>query len=101
MSVRSNHVQRSFGPASAFAAGLREAWARPFIGAAAATGSGLVVGLLSAQFLPRGPVTAGQGLAVMLSGLALGLVAGFAWPSRAAGLLAMLAYMAAFEIGRL
>jgi pimeloyl-ACP methyl ester carboxylesterase len=101
MSVRSNHVQRTFGPASAFVAGLREAWARPFIGAAAATGSGLVVGLLSAQFLPRGPVTAGQGLAVMLSGLALGLVAGFAWPSRAAGLLAMLAYMAAFEIGRL
>jgi pimeloyl-ACP methyl ester carboxylesterase len=101
MSVRASHVGPRLGPASGHVAELRGLWASPLVGPAAAVGVAVVVALLSAQFMPRGPVTAGQGLVAMVSGLALGLVAGFAWPSRAAGLLALLAYMAAFELGRL
>lgn len=101
VSVGASQVGSRIRPVSRFAAELQALWARPRIGATAAIASALVVGLLSAMGMPRGPVTAGQGLIVMVSGLGLGLVAGFSWPSRAAGLIAVVAYVATFEIGRL
>ena len=58
-------------------------------------------GLASAALMPRGPVTAEQGLAVMALGLVVGLAVSIAWPSRWSVLLALVAYGAIFELGRL
>ncbi len=57
-------------------------------------------GLLTAALMPRGPVTAEQGLAVMALGLAVGLAAGVTWPSRWSAIVAVLAYGVLLELGR-
>jgi pimeloyl-ACP methyl ester carboxylesterase len=79
---------------------LRVLWRRPVAGAVGTAGLAGIVGLLTAAAMPRGPVTSTDGLIVMAGGLVLGLVAGVAWPTRWAVLLALVAYAALFELGR-
>ena len=57
--------------------------------------------LISSVPMPRGPVSAGQGLAVIATSLLVGGLAGHLLRSRWAVLLAPLAYMAAYELARL
>ncbi len=57
--------------------------------------------LISSVPMPRGPVSAGQGLAVITTSLLVGGLAGYLLRSRWAVLLAPLAYMAAYELARL
>lgn len=70
---------------------------------AAATGIGLAVlsGLLVALAMPRGPVTTAQTLALLVIGLFTGVVVGLVLRSRWAILLAPVAHLVAFELGRL
>ncbi len=51
--------------------------------------------------MPRGPVTAGQGLAVIAASLLVGVLAGYLMRSRWAMILAPLAYVVAYELARL
>lgn len=69
------------------------------IGIAAALSS--LVGFVIALTMPHGPATAGQALTVMVTGLALGLIAGLVMRNRWAILLTGLVYIAAAELGRL
>jgi len=74
----------------------RPVWARFVLATGVAAAAGLIVGFL----LPRGPITAAQAIALMLVGLAVGVVAGFVAHSRWAMLFAPLGFLIAFEIGR-
>lgn len=67
---------------------------------AVAAASASLVGLLTALFLPYGPITVTQVWLAMATSLAAGLVAGFTLRSSWAMLLAPLAYIALFEIVR-
>ncbi len=60
----------------------------------------VVLGALSGWLTPRGPVTAVQCLAVMASGLAVGIAAGALSGNRWSVVLAPLVYLAAFEAVR-
>ena len=70
------------------------------VGAVITAATACAVGLVSAVLLPRGPVTAWQGLAVMASGLVIGAITGLAWPRRLAVVLAAAAYVATYELVR-
>jgi proline iminopeptidase len=59
--------------------------------------SGLAIGLV----MPRGPVTSGQSLALLLVSLLVGFVAGFVLRSRWAMLIAPVAQIVVFELTRL
>jgi proline iminopeptidase len=75
--------------------------ARPSVLASSVVGlaglSGLAVGLA----MPRGPVTSGQALALLVVSVVVGFVAGFVLRSRWAMLLAPVAQILVFEITRL
>jgi pimeloyl-ACP methyl ester carboxylesterase len=73
----------------------------PVVGLLATSTAAVAVGLLTATAQPRGPVTREQALVVLLSGLFLGVVAAVATRTRVAPILAILAYVASFELGRL
>lgn len=80
---------------------LTSAWADWRIGAAAATGSGVLYGLVAGLLTPRGPVTTAQALITMASSLAVGFMAGGVMRSRWAALIAPAAFVAVFELVRL
>src|SRR5512141_280073 len=101
MSVPASRVEPGLRPSREVVGELHGVLARPALGVATVTVTAAVVALASAQVLPRGPVTAGQGLLLMATGLIVGLVAGAAWSSRGTGLLAFITYVACFEVGRL
>jgi len=63
-------------------------------------GSVSLIGLLTALTMPYGPLTTAQVWIMMISGLAVGLVAGLALRSPWAMLLAPLAYILVFELFR-
>ena len=71
------------------------------VGLLAAAVLAFLLGLLSASVMPRGPVTAANGLLVMAIGLAVGLLTGAltrrAWAIVPVGL----AYLVALELGRI
>ena len=71
-----------------------------WIGAIAAIGAPALAGLLVALTMPRGPVDAAQALAVMVTGLVVGLVAGLGLRSPWAMVLAPVVYGVVFELGR-
>jgi pimeloyl-ACP methyl ester carboxylesterase len=71
------------------------------LGLAVAVGVGVLGGLVSALVMPRGPVTAQQGLVAMAIGLGIGLAAGLALRTTWAVIPAALAFMVAMEIGRI
>jgi proline iminopeptidase len=68
---------------------------------AAALGVPAVAGVLVGIVMPRGPVTAVQGLTVILLGILVGFAAGLVLRSRWAMLLAPVVHVAAFELVRL
>jgi len=76
-------------------------WGNRRLGAAAAVGLGALTALVSSLPMPRGPVSAGQGLAVIGVSLLVGVAAGYVMRSRWALLLAPLAYIAAYELARI
>jgi proline iminopeptidase len=73
-----------------------KAWPGWATAAGMAVGSGLVV----AWIAPRGPVTAAQAMALMALGLVSGGIAGHLSHSRWAMLVAPIAHLTAFELGR-
>jgi proline iminopeptidase len=68
--------------------------------AAATAGLSALAGLAVALVMPRGPVTSAQALGLLASSLLVGTVAGLVMRSRWAVLVAPLAHLAAFELGR-
>lgn len=80
---------------------LQLLWADRRWALAAAAGIPVVTGLLVGAVMPRGPVTAGQALGVILLGAVVGFATGVALRSRWAMLLAPVAHVAAFELARL
>jgi proline iminopeptidase len=76
-------------------------WQRRWAGVAVGAGVAALSGLLGALAMPRGPVTTGQALALLVGGVAVGALAGLATRTRWAMLLAPIAHLVAFEIGRL
>lgn len=76
------------------------AWAAGGVGAAAATVFAGVAGWVVAGIMPRGAVTSGDALGLLLGTLVLGLVLGFVMASRWAMLLGPVTFLAVFEAGR-
>jgi pimeloyl-ACP methyl ester carboxylesterase len=72
-----------------------------WLGGAAVVAVGAAAALLSGVPMPRGPVSAAQGLLVLGSSLLVGVGAGWLMRSRWALLLAPLAYAVAYEASRL
>jgi proline iminopeptidase len=58
-------------------------------------------GFILSRVMPRGPVDATQTLIMMAACLAIGILAGLAMPSRWGVLLALLAHVIAYELGRM
>ncbi len=77
--------------------GLSSRWAP----AAAAVLLGALTALVSSIFMPRGPVTGSQGLAVIGVSIGIGVIAGYLMRSRWAVILVPLAYIAAYELSRI
>jgi pimeloyl-ACP methyl ester carboxylesterase len=80
---------------------LALAWTNRWIGVATAVLLGALTALVSSVFMPRGPVTAAQGLAVIAVSTGVGLAAGYLVRSRWAVILVALAYMLAYELSRI
>ena len=78
-----------------------DAWEHRWLGAVGAVGIAAALALLSSIPMPRGPVTSGEGVLVILASLAVGAVAGYLMRSRWAVLVAPLAYLAAYELSRI
>jgi proline iminopeptidase len=76
-------------------------WRDRWLGAAAAVGLAAGAAAILAPLMPRGPLTAAQGLATMLAGLLVGVGAGLSTRSRWAMLVAPLSFVAVFELARL
>jgi len=75
-------------------------WRHRLAGAAFGVVLAVVSGVAIAALMPRGPVTTGQAIGVILVGFGLGFVAGGAMQSRWAILLAPAVQLAAFEVAR-
>lgn len=73
-------------------------WRDSLIGIGVALAAAILLGLLVAFIMPRGPTTPAQALFIMAAALAVGLIAGFAMKSRWAMLLAPVAHMIFIEI---
>lgn len=71
------------------------------VGTILALSAAALSGLLAAIFLPRGPVTTGQALVLLLGALAVGTLGGYLMRSRWALLLLPLAHLVVFEVGRI
>ncbi len=80
---------------------LRNLGDRPWPAAGAVVAAGLLSGAAWALAMPRGPVDAGSGLALMGTGLLLGAVAGVLLRRRRALVLVLLAHVVAYELVRL
>lgn len=76
-------------------------WRHPVRAVAVVTGAGIVSGGIWALAMPRGPVDAGSGLALMVTGLLLGALAGLVLRRRRAVLVVLLAHVVAHELVRL
>ena len=75
-------------------------WQRRWLGPVLAAGVAALVGVITAWAMPHGPATTAQALIVMISGLAVGLIAGLVMNSRWSLLLAPVAYVVAVELTR-
>ena len=76
-------------------------WERRWLRASGAIGLGAITALASSVPMPRGPVTGGQGLAVIAISLLVGVAAAYLMRSRWALVLAALAYIVAYELARI
>jgi proline iminopeptidase len=79
---------------------LRVLWRDRSMSAVIATALAVLLGLIIAQTMPRGPATATQALIVIATSLILGGMAGVIMRSRWAILITTIAYIIAIEIGR-
>ena len=75
-------------------------WGNRLLGATAVAAIGIVTALVSSLPMPRGPVSAAQGLAVIGVSLLVGAVGGYLMRSRWAAVLMPLAYIGAYELAR-
>jgi pimeloyl-ACP methyl ester carboxylesterase len=75
--------------------------ANRLVGAAVTFGLGVAAAGFTSVPMPRGPVTATEGVLVVASSLVVGLVAGFVMRSRWAMVLAPLGYAVGYELARL
>ena len=75
--------------------------ANRLVGAAVVFGLGVATAGVSSVAMPRGPVTALEGLAAIASSLGVGLVAGFVMRSRWAMILTPLGYAVGYELARI
>ena len=80
---------------------LAKAWEHRWLGAASAAAIAGALALVSSVPMPRGPVTGGQGIAVILASVAVGMAAGYLMRSRWAMLIAPIAYLVAYELSRI
>ena len=76
-------------------------WSSRISQAAVAAGLAGAAGFTLSRAMPRGPADAAQTLIMMAACLAVGILAGLSMPSRWGVLLALLAHMAAYELGRM
>jgi proline iminopeptidase len=74
--------------------------ANRWLGGSVVVALGAAAAIASSLPLPRGPVTAGQGLVVIATSLLIGVVAGSLMRSRWAFVLAPVAYVVAYELAR-
>ena len=77
-----------------------QVWAHPAAGIASAVTIAALTGLMMALVMPRGPVTTGDAILLMATGLVTGLGAAFLLGSRWAMLLAPIAHLVVFEFIR-
>ncbi|HEY0601815.1 MAG TPA: alpha/beta fold hydrolase [Herpetosiphonaceae bacterium] len=91
----------STAPAPAIPRLLCISWRNRSIGFAVVVAVAGLAGFIVALIMPRGPITTGQALSVMILGLGVGFGAGLVLRSRWAMLLAPLAHIAVFELGRM
>lgn len=75
-------------------------WGNRWLGAMTVVALAAGAALVSSLPMPRGPVTASQGVLVIGVGLAVGVAAGYLMRSRWALLLAPIAYIVAYEAAR-
>lgn len=80
---------------------LAALWRRRWAAAGLVLAVGVVTGTASALLMPRGPVSAGPGVAAMIIGLLLGALAGVVLRRRLAVVLVLAAHVAALELARL
>jgi len=79
---------------------VERVWQAPWLGSLLAVGLAGLAGAVTAAALPHGPATAVQSLFVLVSALAVGLLAGLAMKSRWALGLTPAAYVIAVEVTR-
>ncbi len=84
-----------------FASRLRPLWADWRRGATVAAGLGILSGVAVGIGMPRGPITSGEAIGVMITGALVGAAAGLAMGSRWAMLLTPVVHAAAFEVARI
>ncbi|HSJ00511.1 MAG TPA: alpha/beta hydrolase [Patescibacteria group bacterium] len=77
------------------------AWEHRWLGSAVAVAIAGALAVVSSIPMPRGPVTSGEGVLVILASLAVGVLAGYLVRSRWAMLVAPLAYLVAYELSRI
>src|SRR5690606_16432919 len=88
-------------PASTASPGLTGSLLGVGIGTIVAAAAAALSGLLAAILMPRGPVTTGQALVLLLGTLVVGALGGYLLRSRWALLLSPAVHMAVFELGRI
>ncbi len=94
-------IKRTIENASGRQRPLARIWQHRWWSLILTIGATLLLGVLIALAMPRGPATAVEALLVLVSSLAVGLLAGLLLRSRWAMLLAPLAYIIAIELARL
>ena len=87
-------------PAVALETTVRRVRHDPLAGILVAASTAAALGLVTAAVMPRGPATSLHGLLVIGSSLVAGAIAGACSTSRWAGVVAILGYGVAFEVGR-
>ena len=80
---------------------LTALWRRRWAAIGLVVAVGMVTGRASDLLMPRGPMSAGPGVAVMVTGLLLGALAGLLLRRRRAVVLVLAAHVAALELVRL
>ncbi len=98
--MTTNTLEKSVTSANGLLQLLQSLSSNRWLSFALTAGVAALIGLIIALILPRGPTTTAQALIVLVTGLAVGVVAGLVMQSRWAMLIAPVAYIIALELGR-
>jgi proline iminopeptidase len=98
--MTTNTLEKSVTSANGLIQLLHSVSSNRWLGIGVAVGVAALTGLIIALTLPRGPTTTAQALIVLITGLAVGVLAGLAMQSRWAMFIAPVAYIIALELGR-